>query len=61
MLEKQMKTQQVLGCIDMTICDRTNEADGLRPSWRTLSWRFAQGALSGVKYALTVNGYMVLP
>jgi hypothetical protein len=61
MLEKQMKTQQVLGCRDMTICDQTNEADGLRPSSGTLSWRLAQGALPGVKYALTANGYVVLP
>jgi hypothetical protein len=51
----------VLGCRDMTICDQTNEADGLRPSSGTLSWRLAQGALPGVKYALTANGYVVLP
>ena len=61
MFEKQIKTQQVLGCKDMSISDRANEADGLRSSSGVLSWRFAQGALPEVKYALTVNGYMILP
>ena len=61
MFEKQIKTQQVLGCKDMSISDRANEADGLHSSSGVLAWRFAQGALPEVKYALTVNGYMILP
>jgi len=61
MFDKQIKTQQVLGCKDMSICDRANEEDGLHSSSGILSWRFAQGALPEVKYALTVNGYMILP
>ena len=61
MFEKQIKTQQVLGCEDMRISDGANEADVLHSSSGVLSWRFAQGALPEVKFALTVNGYMILP
>ena len=60
MFEKQIKTQQVLGCKDMSICDQANEADGLRSSSGVLSWRFAQHALPELKYALTINGYAIL-
>jgi len=60
MFEKQIKTQQVLRCKDMSISDQANEADGLHSSSGVLSWRFAQGALPEVKYALTINGYVIL-
>ena len=61
MFEKQIKTQQVSGCKGMRISDPANEEDGLRSSSGILASRFAQGALPEVKYALTVNGYMILP
>ena len=60
MLERQIKTQLALGSKDMRISGRANEEDGSRSSSGILSWRSAQHALPELKYALTINGYVIL-
>ena len=61
MLERQTKAQLALGSKDVRTSGRANEEDGSRSLSGILSWHFAQGALPEVKYALTANGYMILP
>ncbi len=60
MLERQITTQLALGSKDMRISGRANEEDGSRSSLGILSWRSAQHALPELKYALTINGYVIL-
>jgi len=60
MLERQIKTQPVLGSKDTRISGRANEEDGSRSSSGISSWLFARQALPELKYALTINGYVIL-
>lgn len=46
---------------DINVSDRANE-QRMRRSWSgPLSWFLVQPALPGSSYALTANGYVVLP
>ena len=61
MLERETKMQPLPAGKDVNISDRAHEESG-RGSWSgPFSWCLAQPALPGSKYALTPNGYVLLP
>lgn len=60
MFAKQMPVHRPLGSKKINICDRASKENG-SPSTGPNSWYFAQRALPELKYALTSNGYVVLP
>jgi hypothetical protein len=61
MTERQIETQPRLGIRDINISDRANEREGGHSSSGMLSWYFAQPAVPGLRYLVTVGGYVVLP
>ena len=61
MTERQIETQPGLGIRDSHISDGGNEPDGGHSSSGMLSWYFAQPAVPGLRYLVTVGGYVVLP
>jgi hypothetical protein len=61
MTERQITTQPSLGVKDINISDRANEPEGGHSSSGMLSWYFAQPLVPGLRYLMTVNGYVVLP
>ena len=61
MTERQIETQPRLGIRDSYISDGGNEPEGDRWSSGMLSWYFAQPAVPGAKYLVTVGGYVILP
>ena len=61
MNERQIGTHPLLGSIEVSVSDRTSETNERRYSSRAFSWYLAQPALPNLKYALTINGYLILP
>ena len=61
MTERQMETQPRLGVRNINISDRTNEPEDGQSSSGMLSWYFAQPLVPGLRYLMTVDGYVVLP
>jgi hypothetical protein len=61
MTEKQIKTQPGLGIRDINISDRANERESDHSSSGMFSWYFAQPSVPGLKYVVTVGGYLILP
>ena len=61
MNERQMETQPRPGVRSTDISDRTNEPEGDQSSSGMLSWYFAQPLVPGLRYLMTVGGYVVLP
>lgn len=61
MNERQIEMHPLLGSIEVNVSDRTSETNERRYSSRASSWYLAQPALPNLKYALTINGYVILP
>lgn len=61
MTERQIETQPTLGIRDSYISDGGNEPEGGHSLSGMLSWYFAQPAVPGPRYLVTVSGYVVLP
>lgn len=61
MFERKTKIQPLPAGKDLNISDRANEEGGQRPWSGPFSWCLARPALPKSKYALTANGYVLLP
>ena len=61
MNERQIEMHPLLGSIEVNISDQANERNERRYSSGAFSWYLAQPALPSLKYALAINGYVILP
>ena len=61
MNERQIGTHPLLGSKDVNVSDRASDTNERGYSSRAFSWYLAQPALPNLKYALTLNGYLILP
>jgi hypothetical protein len=60
MNKRNIEMHPVAGSEDINVSERANEPNEHRSSSGLFCWYFAQPAMPGLKYALTINGYAIL-